>query len=384
MNNPVKALKALKTLLSGLILMIGALTNAQAQEAPATPVIVDAVIEEPLSQTMPIIGRLVAIQSGIVSSRTVGALNEFRFQVGDRVKKDDIIGILTKEALESRRELWLAQVAQARSKVETSKAQLELRQQELKRLSSLKSSAAFSQAKLEDKQQEVAIMKSTITEHRAAVEVIKSNLRLADINLYNADIRAPYDGVIAQRHISVGTFVRLGDPVFSLIDDSTLEIEADIPTDRMDGLNPGAVVRYRLSGSKAQSTQGEATVRAVIPDENPLTRTRSVRFTADFDNSSHLATNQSVIVMIPIGAQRQILSVHKDAILNKNGKTMVYVAQDGKSAIRPVKLGEAVGGRFEVLSGLAQGDLVVVRGNERLRPDQAISFEAPTTSTSGG
>ncbi|MBT4891118.1 MAG: efflux RND transporter periplasmic adaptor subunit [Rhodospirillales bacterium] len=359
----------------------GITPSVQAQDNPSTPVFVDAVREEPLSQTMPVIGRLVATQSGVVAARTTGPLGEFRVQVGDRVKKDDVVAVLIKDALESRRELWLAQVAQAKSRVGTSKAQLQLRDQELKRLKSLESSSAFSQAKLDDKQQEVAVMKSTIAEHRAALDVAKANLMLADIDLYNADIRAPYDSVIAVRHTNVGSFVRAGDPVITLIDDTTLEIAADVPTERIPGLTKGVSVNYVLTdNSKTGVATGWASVRAIIPDENPLTRTRSVRFSAELDQGSILAANQSVTVMIPIGAPRDVISVHKDAIINKGGNTLVYIALDGKAVIRPVKLGDAVDGRFEILNGLKIGDLVVVRGNERLRPDQAITFTSPDTA----
>lgn len=66
--------------------------------------------------------------------------------------------------------------------------------------------------------------------------------------------------------------------------------------------------------------------------------------------------------------------MHKDAVLNRGGSQLVYVAVDGIAEVRPVELGIAVGERFEVVSGLRPGDLVVVRGNERLRPGQPITF----------
>jgi len=65
--------------------------------------------------------------------------------------------------------------------------------------------------------------------------------------------------------------------------------------------------------------------------------------------------------------------VHKDAIVRRQGQAFVYVAKDGQAQIRPVQLGAAVGGRFEVLGGLGPGEPVVVRGNERLRPGQQIA-----------
>ena len=127
------------------------------------------------------------------------------------------------------------------------------------------------------------------------------------------------------------------------------------------------------------------TVRAVIPNENPTTRTRQVRLQPALDAiETPLAINQSATVHVPIGASRNVVSVHKDAIINRRGQSMVYVVEDGKASIRPVQLGEAVGARLEVRGGLAVGDKVVVRGNERLRPGQPVAFGPPGKRGKGG
>ena len=76
--------------------------------------------------------------------------------------------------------------------------------------------------------------------------------------------------------------------------------------------------------------------------------------------------------MIPVGEAREVVTVHKDAILNRPNGSVVFVVVDGQAMIRPVMLGESVGSRVAVSDGLAPGDLVVVRGNERLRPGQPV------------
>ncbi len=374
---------ALRTLLLSISFALAILSHAQgvhAQQQQATLVSVDAVLIQPFSQTMAVLGRLVATQSGIVAARTAGPLGELRVQVGDRVKKNEIIAVLINNALAAQRDLRQAEVKQAKTRIETSNAQLQLRQQEFKRLQKLRSSAAFSQARLDDKQQEIAVMNSTITENRAALSRAEANLMLAKINLHNANIRAPFDSIITMRHTNVGSFLRVADPVVTLINDSTLEIEADIPADRIAGLPPGTVINYTLSDFDNGEITNQATVRAIVPNENPLTRTRSVRFTTIFTHQGSLAENQSVTVNIPIGAPRQVMSVHKDAIINKSGRTIVYVVRDGVAKITTVKLAGAIHDRFEVIRGLEIGDLVVIRGNERLRPDQAVSFESASSN----
>ena len=318
---------------------------------------------------VPVIGRLVARRAGPVAARTSGPVAEFRVDVGDRVRSGDVISVLVKDSLQWQRELLDAEASHYAAAVRTMDAELALLAQELERLRKLRTSAAFSQARLEDKLQEVARAESEKIEAQAELRRARANLKLAEINLYNADVRAPFAGVVIRRHTEVGSYVKVGDPLITLLDDRTMEIEADVPAERVRGLEPGTEVRYRLAAGRDL----RAAVRAVVPDENPLTRTRIVRFTprSGFHDDG-IAANQSVTLHLPLGTPREVLTVHKDAVLERKGKSMVYVVNGETAAPRPVTLGEGVGNRFEVIDGLEQGELVVVRGNERLIPGQKV------------
>ena len=356
-------------------LLVLAAAPAAAQGTRATPVGVDTVRSEPLEQTVPVIGRLVARQSGVVAARTGGAVAEIKVTVGDRVKKSEVIAVLARDRVRATRELRATEVAQAEAAIATSKAQLDFVTQEMKRLESLRRSAAFSQARFEDKRQEVVKAKSATMEKEAALLRARVNLKMADIELRDSEIRAPYAGVISVRHIEVGAYVGVGQSVVTLIDDEHLEIEAAVPAERIPGLIPGTPVAFQLVGTSSAS----AVVRAVVPEENPLTRTRTVRFTPHFNgDQKNLATNQSVTLHVPAGPARTVVTVHKDAVLNRSEGALVFVVTEGVARPRPVRLGEAVGGRFEVIDGLKPGETVVVRGNERLRPGQKVRVERPS------
>ena len=79
-----------------------------------------------------------------------------------------------------------------------------------------------------------------------------------------------------------------------------------------------------------------------------------------------------MILKIPIGKLTGVVTVHKDAILVKKDQKHVYVVEAGKANIRLVTIGRSIGERFEVLKGLKPGDVVVIRGNERLRPGEIV------------
>ncbi len=339
---------------------------------PATPVKVDAVSIGPFTQTIPLIGRFIARQSGDVATRVSGLVKSINVAVGDRVTKGDVIANLVQDRLEWQRSLQRAEVSSATARVETKKALIAQFQKSMDRIISLKKSPAFSKALLDDKEQEILVARSELIEAESGLRKSRANLRLTEIDVQDAKILAPFDGVVSRKHTAAGSYLNVGTKVVTLIDDKTLEIEADVPSSRVTGLKPGTEVNALFG----EGHHLVAKVRAVVPDENPQTRTRAVRFTPELKSDQQgLASNQTITLFLPYGSEKDVLSVHKDAILNRRGKKLVIVPTDGKVAFRTVTLGQAVGGRFVVLSGLKVGEMVVIRGNERLRPKQAISYD---------
>lgn len=340
---------------------------------------VDRVHDEPLAQTVPVVGRLVPCRSGVLAARVSGAVEQVGVDVGDRVTQGDVVATLDRDSAEAERDLRAARVAEAAAALQAAEAEIGLRRQELERIKGLRASPAFSKGQFSDKQQEVAMAGGELAKAKAALTSAQAELQLAEIFLDDTEIRAPYDAAVTQRFTEVGAYVGAGAPVVALVDDHCLEIEADVPQMRIGGLTPGMTVVFRIG-----ETTSEADVRAIVPEENIRTRTRTVRFVPQLEGLSGLAANQSVTVAVPSGQPRDVLAVSKDAVINRGGQPIVFVVTDGKAELRPVRLGEAVGSQFEVVEGLSPGDLVVVRGNERLRPGQAVEYRSLGAESSEG
>lgn len=362
-----------------LLLVLLVAPHAGAQEQPlASLVRVDTVRNEPLARTVPVLGRLVAKRAGTVAARIAGPVAQIRVDVGSRVAAGEIIAELDTEALEAARAVAGARRGEAQASLATRKAEQVLADQERRRFERLKD--ATSKSLYEDARQGVAIAEARIEEAKAALLSTEAAVRLTELNLGYAQVQAPFDGVVTDRLIEVGSYVQAGDAVVHLVSDGELEVEADVPFERLGGMQPGAAVDLTLD----DGTRHVARVRTVIPTENTQTRTRRVRFVPAFGTTRlALAIDQSATVHVPADAPRKVLSVHKDAINKRSGGDMVFVvvketqnAQEVTLAKpRPVRLGEPVGNRFEVLQGLQQGERVVVRGNERLRPNEPVIVE---------
>ena len=342
-----------------------------------TAVVADAVILEDLSQTTPVIGQLVARQVGPVAARVSGAVESVWVQVGDQVKKGDILVVVSTDRLQSETDRNLAVVEQKQAMVVIAEAELEKLIQEQRRIDSLRQSSAYSQKRRDDVVQDVAMKQGSLANRNAELAQAVEQLNRANIDLRDASVLAPYDGVVTTKSTEVGAYVGVGSPVVTLVNQNTLEIEVQVPTNRLGGLQRGAALEIVLD----DGTRHEAVIRAVVPEENPQTRTRAVRLTPSFgDVLKQPALYQSVTVSIPVGRSGKVMSVHKDAVTRDEGRPLVFVINGGRVEQRSVVLGEGVGQRFTVISGLRVGEQVVVRGNEQLSSGAAVRVVSQTGS----
>lgn len=349
-----------------LLLSMSGSAHAQGR---AASVAVDPVTRQPLIATVDVLGRFVARQSGVLAARVAERVDEVTVQVGDRVSRGDVIAKLSSDRLAAERARMEAQAKAAASDIIAERAGLAKAQQTLDRLNKLKSSSAFRPDRAEDAERDVEAHRAALRAAEADAATAKAQLDLAEIALADATITAPYDGVVTVKHVSAGSYVRLGDPVVTMLNHLELEIEADVPANRTGGLTPGTLVE----GTLQDGTRLYAVVRAVVPEENTRTRTLAVRFVPQETAAVANAANQGVTLAVPLDSSRQVLTVDKDAVTVQRGENIVFIVEDGKAVPRSVRLGESVGNRFEVVSGLEEGDRAVIRGNEVLRPGQPVT-----------
>ncbi|HJN21990.1 MAG TPA: efflux RND transporter periplasmic adaptor subunit, partial [Alphaproteobacteria bacterium] len=220
--------------MSAIILTVA--TTATAQNT--APVGVDTVLAEPLSQTVPVAGRFVARQAGAVAARTEGAITEMTVQIGDHVTAGDVLAVFDVDRLSWRRDLARATAREMEGRLAAANSELSKKKAELTRLEGIRSSAAFNQARYDNAIQDVAIAEGTVAAAAAVLARERAALKLAEDDLRHGRLKAPYNGVVSRRHTEAGAYVRVGDPVVSLVNQDDLEIEADVPYNRIPGLAP--------------------------------------------------------------------------------------------------------------------------------------------------
>ncbi len=355
------------------VLAAGPETTAFAQDRAASVQVAHAEMQT-ISDTVPLLARIVAGVESQIAARAPGIVASVAVRVGDHVEAGDELVRLDDTVYGIELDAAQAALRRAEAGVQTALARVRLTDQSLARASRLRGSTAFSSGQFEDRVQEKAEAESEVLRAKADVENAKADLARAEYNFSHTSIVAPYAGIVLARTAQPGQYMTLADTAATLLDVSSLEIEADVPADLIAGLAPGSEVAAVFDEGKPSALSTPVRVRTIVPRETTSTRTRPVRFslgTAEID-TSYLAAGASVTLRVPVGAERRVVAVPKDALVQSRGGWIVFVAEDDKASPRQVEIGTAVSGMIEIRTGVAEGEPVVVRGNERLRPGQAI------------
>ena len=190
-----------------------------------------------------------------------------------------------------------------------------------------------------------------------------------EIILAKKTIKAPFDGVIIKKHVERGEWLSPGSVVATIAADDILDIVVEVPERLLKFLSPGMEISASAGGSELKGN-----IIAVIPRGDISTRTFPVKIRVA--NTTSLAEGMEARVTLPEGAEAESLTVHRDAVLNVFGNTVVYTVQGSKATMVPVVVSGYKGMTAGIQAeGLEAGMKVVVKGNERLRPGQDVQVQ---------
>ena len=240
------------------------------------------------AQEVSVIGKIVARQSGDIAAQIGAPVLNVQAVAGDRVRKGEVLAIFNVDDRKADLASSEAQVQVAIAELGVNQASLELEKARLSRFERLKESAAFNASQYEDSQIEIRRLQAQLEVAKAEIATSRAAVDRIIVDIERAIVTAPFDAVVVSRTAEVGDYVSAGQKLFTLVSVAELEIEADVPTDIAVSIKPGA----RVKANTRNGQNIDALVRVVIPIENPLTRTRVVRFT--ITQPENLAIGQSV------------------------------------------------------------------------------------------
>lgn len=343
-----------------ILLSLTAWTQAQAQgtdasggeEAAGPEVIVQSAARETIRNRIEALGTLRANESIRLTSNTTKTVTRLNFEDGQRVEQGQVLVEMT-----SAEELAL--LDEARTNADNAERQLN-------RVRSLVDQGAASQSLLDDRRREYESA-------RARFQAVQS--RLDDLR-----IKAPFDGVVGLRNISVGALVTPGDLITTLNDDSIMKLDFTLPAVHMRSVEKGLDITARSRALGDRIFEGE--VYSIDNQVDPVTRSITVR--ALLPNDEGLL-KQGLLMQVELFArEREAIVISEAALMTDADEHYVFVvAREGdeeqgdyRVQQRTVTLGQRYPGSVEILEGLEAGEKVVTHGLQKVRAGQPVRIMA--------
>ena len=324
-----------------------------------------------ISEKTNAIGRLVALDPIIVSSKINQEILKIHFKIGDNVKKNDLLFTLASKDIIRNIKQITAELKLEKKTLNLLKEQLSLRVSKAKNAKNLKEKKIITQDNLDNvnisllqNKQQIALREYNILKLKISLDENKENLAFAKI-------LSPVDGNIISIQAQTGALISRGKILATILANGLNEIETDLRSELASKIIIGSEVN--IINDKA-NYKGE--VRGIVNSENIRTGTRKVRISLNEGLPKSLsASGTRFSLVIPIGKSLPRLLIPKDALISKGNKQIVYYFEKGLAKQKFVKIGKSVGNKIEILGGLEEGQLVVVKGNENLRPNQPIKIK---------
>lgn len=391
-SNPNQANSKNKTLIfaglivAGFIIVIYLFTSNSTSTPSLQVVTVSTIYPSQADAILTASGYVVAQTQAAVASKGTGRLEYLNVEEGDEVKEGEIIARLEHDDVD-------AELQWARADLEVSKAILKQREADQheanlnhERQKDLLSRGLISKSEYDIAEARFKSADAGVAAGKAQVELSKAAVVSADINVDNTKIRAPFSGTVLTKNADIGEMVapfaassNSRSAVVTLADMSSLEVEADVSESNIQRVRAGQSCEIILDAFPEIRYPGY--VHKIVPtaDRAKATVLTKIRFEkldekvlpemsakVNFFSKSLEGNNESL---------QPFTALPKKAILKRNGMDVVFWVRGGSVTETPVSTGRVFGGQIEILSGVSNGDKVVLNPSEDLKSGVKIKIE---------
>jgi RND family efflux transporter MFP subunit len=345
--------RACISFLSALATVASGLAPAMAADTPPVPVVVTTARAENVGATLSATGTVVSRNDARISGEVGGTL-AWIAEAGVTVKRGELIARIAPERL-------ALTLRDNEAVVRRLEAQLSLLATQRGRLQNLAGQSVVSQSQLEEAQSRERMAEQDVEQARVARD-------RARLDLDRAAVRAPFDGIVAERLQQSGEYVAGGAPLLRLVNDQDLEVVARAPMTTADTVSAGAIAQL-VDGDRRATGK----VRAVIPVGDARSRMVELRIALS-DRSWRVGA--PVRVDIAPRSLKAVVTVPRDAVILRQGASYVMRVRPDNTAERvAVNIGPGQANQVQIDGTLRPGDRVIVRGGERLEPGQTVKVQ---------
>ena len=328
------------------------------KKIPSAPVRVEQIVKQNVRPFVTLIGTAEPYRKSTVASETEGMVVEFAVRLGQRVRKGDVLAKVEKRPLVLDLKEAKAALAEAQENYKNAMSDLQRNEELVKK-------KAISTRQYDDARFRANALNQKIAALKARIEGI-------EYELTKCRIKAPFPGFVVAEHTEVGQWLEKGGQVVTIVHMDPILITVPVPDRYVGYVKPGQVVDLSFEFTTGgESKQGRG--RDVAPLGNAKARTFPVQLEVDNPDFSILA-GMSASVRFPVGKPTTVLLVNKDAVVTNSDRHHIFILNDDKAHLTPVKKGRAYGGQVAIQGNVSAGQRVVVEGNERLRDGQPIKI----------
>jgi RND family efflux transporter MFP subunit len=366
------------------------------QASKREQLLIDAqkVSRKDVQRVIEITGTLLANEEVVVSSEVEGPVEKVFVDLGDQVKTGQLLVKISSREFRLSVDRNLAELQQALARLGLNEEHEELRDDqeatEVRRASAQMFEAEQRYKRAEELFREGVVSKEgrdeaesryksaranydsalqTVQSLKAQIKQYRVALQLARKKLEDTDLRAPFDGAVKERLVSLGQYLKVQTPVISLVQTNPLKVRADVPEKAVTSIRAGQTVGITVDAFPNRSFEGQ--VSRVSPAVDQQTRTLTIE--ALIDNREHLLRPGFFAKTKVISHEHEVVvTVPGETILNFFGVNKVFVIANGRIQERVIKLGDRFGDDVEVLEGLKGGELIASSELSRLENDLPV------------
>jgi len=371
-------------------------TSSSANSSPAPASAQSSAIEteivapQSIAGVIPATGKILVPEDRVA---VIGPVNQGRIVrlyagQGTRVRKGQKLADLESADIDQAEADYLKALADYENALRSSAAEVKLAQESYDRNKLLYEQRVTAGKNLQSAEHDLEVAKaareSSVNGTKAALTAARRKLLLLGLNDATIDalakktdlaatfsLNSPIDGIVVERNATVGASVGTDANLFKIIDLSRVWIDADVFEKDLPRVRPGQEVKLTVTAFPQSTFSGKVILINSVLD--PETRTVKVR-TEVANPDGRLKPDMFANVQIVTDVNRAAISIPQSAVLNDEGKTIVFVAEGNGYKKRQVQAGIQNNDRVEIVDGLTAGDKVVVKGNylllEQSRPGQ--------------
>lgn len=288
-----------------------------------------------------------------IASETSGVVKKISFEVGQKVKKDEVLIQIDSDILD-------AQIKAFQSAVNMYEVQLKNAKKNYDRFSALIEKKSISQKVFDDSKVEYDV---------ASENLISAKAKLNELSIQKSKkiIKAPYSGVIVEKSININEWLDTGSQIATIVNTQELEVIFNLPISFIGGLKNGDEYDINISDEIIK-----AKLYAAIPSGDKLTRTFPVRFKAD-SGEKFIFDGASAKINFAKESKSVALVINRDAVIKRFNMDVVFTVVNDKAEMIPVKIITYFGLNAAIMAdGLVEGMPIVTKGNERVFPDMQV------------